>query len=137
MASLGSIEEEIAKQSARYNELRLQPNGDPVALEEVRQKLGELKKTLGQAKAAAGGGKKKEERDRLLLKTAKVRMSLSCLTWRIQFMYSGIGFLYRELETLDPQRCTAVNISNALSRTVSRYMVARALIPPFLSERIS
>ncbi|KAK7045641.1 Cytoplasmic and mitochondrial histidine tRNA synthetase [Paramarasmius palmivorus] len=71
MASLGSIEEEITKQSARYNELRLQPNGDPVALEEVRQKLGELKKTLGQAKAAAGGGKKKEERERLLLKTAK------------------------------------------------------------------
>ncbi|ESK93633.1 histidyl-trna synthetase [Moniliophthora roreri MCA 2997] len=71
MASLESIEEEIAKQNAKFNELRLQPNGDPSALEEVRKKLGELKKTLGQAKAAAGGGKKKEERERLLLKTAK------------------------------------------------------------------
>ena len=76
MASLQSLEEDLTTYNAKYNELRLQPNADPAALEEVRKKLGELKKTIGQAKAAASGGKdaeKKKERERLLLKTAKVR----------------------------------------------------------------
>ncbi|KAL0581333.1 Cytoplasmic and mitochondrial histidine tRNA synthetase [Marasmius crinis-equi] len=74
MASLQSLEEELATHNAKYNELRLKPDTDPAALEEVRKKLGELKKTIGQAKAAAGGGKdaeKKKERERMLLKTAK------------------------------------------------------------------
>ncbi|KAF9268691.1 histidyl-tRNA synthetase [Marasmius fiardii PR-910] len=74
MASLQLMEEELAAQNAKYNDLRLNPDTDPVALEQVRKKLGELKKTIGQAKAAAGGGKdveKKKERERLLLKTAK------------------------------------------------------------------
>ncbi|KAJ8076856.1 Cytoplasmic and mitochondrial histidine tRNA synthetase [Marasmius tenuissimus] len=74
MASLQSLEQELTTYNAKYNELRLKPDTDPAALEEVRKKLGELKKTIGQAKAAASGGKdaeKKKERERLLLKTAK------------------------------------------------------------------
>ena len=50
---------------------------DKAALEVTQKKLGELKKALGQAKAAAAGGKDgagtKKKRERLLLKTAKVR----------------------------------------------------------------
>ncbi|KAK1232163.1 Cytoplasmic and mitochondrial histidine tRNA synthetase [Marasmius sp. AFHP31] len=74
MASLESLEQELATYNARYNELRQNPDKDEAAFEEVKKKLGELKKTVGQAKAAASGGKgaeKKKERERLLLKTAK------------------------------------------------------------------
>ncbi|KDQ62968.1 hypothetical protein JAAARDRAFT_28953 [Jaapia argillacea MUCL 33604] len=71
MATLESLDQEIAQQTAIVNELRLQ-NADAVAQTEAKKKLGELKKALGALKGASGAnkdaGKKKE---RLLLKTAK------------------------------------------------------------------
>ena len=73
---LVQLEEEIAKQKALFNELRSKtPAGSP-ELEDAKKKLGELLKALGLSKSKgdapkdAAGGKKKE---RLLLKTAKVR----------------------------------------------------------------
>jgi len=78
--SVSELEAEIATQTARFNELRLakQP------LDEAKQTLSELKKALALAKNA---GKPKEEKkkaegepegdkkkkERILLKTAKVR----------------------------------------------------------------
>ena len=73
-----SITLEIAKLSEDFNRLRASTvESDKAALEVTQKKLGELKKALGQAKAAAAGGKDgagaKKKRERLLLKTAKVR----------------------------------------------------------------
>src|ERR1700754_2623855 len=92
MASLQSLEEELAMQNKKYNDLRLKPDTDPATLEQVWKKLGELKKTIGQARAAPGGGKdaeKKKERERLLLKTAKVRTQCEIGSFKyFQFMCS-------------------------------------------------
>jgi hypothetical protein len=69
--SLEALNEEIATQSALFNKLRLS-NENPALLEEVKTKLGELKKELGKAKAAAGTKDAGQKKERLLLKTAKV-----------------------------------------------------------------
>ena len=71
----GSLAEEISQQSALLAELKKQ-QADATLIEEVKKKLGDLKKTQAiQAAALNGGardaGKKKE---RLLLKTPKVRL---------------------------------------------------------------
>jgi len=90
-----ALEAEIASVTAHFNELRLNPDktvATPEALNDAKKKLAELKKALALAKnagkekkpkdaapaGAAGApaqaeGKKKE---RLLLKTAKVRPGL-------------------------------------------------------------
>lgn len=93
-ADLAALEAEIASVNARFNELRLA--GAPT--EEAKKTLSELKKALAMAKGAAGGREKKEKKEaaateagkkddkettegdkkkkeRLLLKTAKARLS--------------------------------------------------------------
>ena len=77
MATAESLAAEIAQQTTLVNELRLQST-DPVALDAAKKKLGELKKTLGaigKANASSGlaGTSESKKKDRLLLKTAKVR----------------------------------------------------------------
>jgi histidyl-tRNA synthetase len=77
MASIASISEQIANETALFNQLRLQ-NAEPSVLEEQKKKLGELKKSLALSKgpdpnaAAAGSKSAAKKRERLLLKTAKV-----------------------------------------------------------------
>ncbi|TFK56420.1 histidyl-tRNA synthetase [Heliocybe sulcata] len=68
-ATLLSLEEEVAKQTALVNELRT-TNADPAALDEAKKKLGELKKMIALSKGA-GGSKEVKKKERLLLKTAK------------------------------------------------------------------
>ncbi|KII93120.1 hypothetical protein PLICRDRAFT_49196 [Plicaturopsis crispa FD-325 SS-3] len=72
MATLESLNQEIADQTARFNELRLQ-NADQAVVDEAKKKLGELKRTLGTLKAGSGGGGSKDakKKERILLKTAK------------------------------------------------------------------
>ncbi|KAJ3746685.1 histidine-tRNA ligase [Lentinula detonsa] len=79
MASSLDLEREIETQNALFNELRLS-GSDPAGLEEVKKKLGELKRSLGQAKAktaadgsAASGSKDAaaKKKGRILLKTPK------------------------------------------------------------------
>lgn len=64
-----SLNREIVQQTALFNDLRKQ-QADASAVEEVKKKLGELKRSLAQLSGGKDSGKKK---DRLLLKTAKVR----------------------------------------------------------------
>ncbi|KAI4517014.1 histidyl-tRNA synthetase [Schizophyllum commune Loenen D] len=67
---MDALKEEIDKQQTLFNDLRAQ-KADAATLDEAKKRLADLKKQLGQSKAAAGvkdGGKKRE---RLLLKTAK------------------------------------------------------------------
>ena len=78
MATLESIDQEIAQQSSLYNQLKAK-NDAPTALEEARIKLGELKKARGALLQAAGGGGKDKKKDRLLLKTPKVSAPFSPL----------------------------------------------------------
>lgn len=73
MASLQELDTAIAEQSALFNQFKVR--ADPTEatdLEAARVKLGELKKSRG-ALLQASGGNKDKKKDRLLLKTAKVR----------------------------------------------------------------
>ncbi|KAK7063623.1 mitochondrial histidine--tRNA ligase [Favolaschia claudopus] len=76
MASIESVSEQIATQTALFNQLRLQ-NAEPALIDEAKKKLGELKKSLALSKSsggnAEGSGAKEaaKKRERLLLKTAK------------------------------------------------------------------
>lgn len=72
MATTESLNQEIAQQSTLFNELR-QQNADASLIEAAKQKLGDLKRSLGALTKAAGGDKDTKKKERLLLKTAKVR----------------------------------------------------------------
>lgn len=91
-----ALEAEIAVQTARFNDLRLNTDktvATPEALADAKKRLADLKKALGQAKAAGKEKKPKAEgsaapqpaqgekkKERLLLKTAKVRFYPSPLS---------------------------------------------------------
>jgi histidyl-tRNA synthetase len=92
-----ALEAEIAVQTARFNDLRLNTDktvATPEALADAKKRLADLKKALGQAKAAGKEKKPKAEggaaapqpaqgekkKERLLLKTAKVRFYPSSLS---------------------------------------------------------
>ncbi|KAF7976190.1 hypothetical protein HWV62_7360 [Athelia sp. TMB] len=70
MATTESLNQEIAQQSTLFNELR-QQNADASLIEAAKQKLGDLKRSLGALTKAAGGDKDTKKKERLLLKTAK------------------------------------------------------------------
>jgi histidyl-tRNA synthetase len=72
-AEMESVNQEITRQTVLLNELRLS-HAVPPALDEAKKKLGELKKTFAALKIAAGGKDAGKKRERLLLKTAKVRI---------------------------------------------------------------
>lgn len=72
MATLESINDDIAIATTRLNELRLQ-SADVAVVEEAKKKLGELKKSLALLKGAGGSKDTGKKKERLLLKTAKVR----------------------------------------------------------------
>lgn len=87
MSDSSSLSTAIAEQTARLNELRLQKDVDNAAVEDTKKKLGELKKALGainKANALAAASSKQspstatasdgKKRERVLLKTAKVRL---------------------------------------------------------------
>lgn len=73
MATVESLNQEIEQQSAQLVTLKKQQAEGPI-VEEAKKKLGELKKSLAllQGGGSKDAGKKKE---RLLLKTAKVRLA--------------------------------------------------------------
>ena len=86
--SVQELEADIAAQKAIFNDLRAQ--GAP--LEEAKKRLGDLQKTLALVKGAGKEKEKKAEgsgqhqvdgqpkkKERLLLKTAKVKSCLVCL----------------------------------------------------------
>ena len=73
-----ALAEQVAAQSALLADLRKQQADGP-AVEEVKKKLGELKKTLAVLQhAAAGGAKGEKKKERMLLKTPKVRTPVRC-----------------------------------------------------------
>lgn len=74
MAALQKLDTDIAEQSALFNLLKA--NADPAKageLEAARIELGKLKKSRGELLRATGVGNKDKKKERLLLKTAKVR----------------------------------------------------------------
>jgi len=71
-SSVDALNAELVQQTELFNKLRIE-NSDPVALEESRKRLGEIKKELASLKPAGKDAKKK---GRLLLKTPKVRPSV-------------------------------------------------------------
>ena len=71
-SSVDALNAELAQQTELFNRLRIE-NSDPVALEESRKRLGEIKRELASLKP---GGKDAKKKERLLLKTPKVRHPL-------------------------------------------------------------
>ena len=90
MATAESLSQEIAQQTTLFNELRLQ-NAEPSSVEEAKKKLGELKKALGALAKTAGAGKDAKKKERMLLKTAKVRVK-SCFPPRCSGVNLIIGY---------------------------------------------
>lgn len=72
MASADSLSTEITQVTEHFNQLRLS-NAPKTELDEAKKKLGELKKSLALLKSAEGGGDGAKKKERLLLKTGKVR----------------------------------------------------------------
>lgn len=107
MATVESLNQEIAERSALFNDARKQGT-DAAIIEEHKVKLGELKRALGQLMGASGS-KDTKKRDRLLLKTAKVR--LRPLRDMVQLQLTRFR-VYRVQETLALARCTAASTSN-------------------------
>ena len=68
-SSVDALYAELAQQTELFNKLRLE-NSDPTALDESRKRLGELKREIASIKP---GGKDAKKKERLLLKTPKVR----------------------------------------------------------------
>ncbi|KAH8987365.1 histidine-tRNA ligase [Lactarius hatsudake] len=68
-STLDALNAELAQQTELFNRLRID-NSDPAALEESRKRLGEIKRDLAALKP---GGKDAKKKERLLLKTPKVR----------------------------------------------------------------
>jgi len=80
MASSSEIlQQQIDQQTLFFNDLRKQ-NAAPALIDEAKKKLGDLKKSLALSKGTSGAkdaaGKKRE---RLMLKTAKVRLHFSTI----------------------------------------------------------
>ena len=75
-SSADALQKEIDQQTLFFNDLRKQ-NAAPAIIDEAKKKLGDLKKLLALSKGTSatkdGVGKKRE---RLMLKTAKVRLHL-------------------------------------------------------------
>ena len=72
VASVDTLNAELAQQTEQFNKLRI-ANSDPAALEESRKRLGEIKREIASLKP---GGKDAKKKERLLLKTPKVRHPL-------------------------------------------------------------
>lgn len=68
-STLDALNSELAQQNELFNRLRID-NSDPAALEESRRRLGEIKREIAALKP---GGKDAKKKERLLLKTPKVR----------------------------------------------------------------
>jgi histidyl-tRNA synthetase len=75
--SVDALNAQLAQQTELFNKLRIE-NSDPVALEESRKRLGEIKRELASLKP---GGKDAKKKERLLLKTPKVRHPSCCCCW--------------------------------------------------------
>lgn len=73
----GALADEIAAQSSLLNDLRKQ-QADPAVVEEAKKKLGDLKRSLALQQNANGGAKDGKKKERILLKTAKVRPLSLC-----------------------------------------------------------
>jgi histidyl-tRNA synthetase len=72
MATLEDLNAEITATSARLTDLRQQA-AEPAAVDEAKKRLGELKKSLALLQNAGGGKEGGKKKERMLLKTAKVR----------------------------------------------------------------
>lgn len=103
-----SLTQQIADQTALFNKLKLE-NSEPSLLEEAKKKLAELKKTLNLQKNASGDGKDAgKKKERLLLKTAKVRRQ-ACVKSQLH----SSQHLIRVHATMVPARCSFASRSNA------------------------
>lgn len=74
-----SLAQSIEEQSVLVTKLKAD-NADAVSIEDARKRLAELKKSLNLLKLAATSGKDTgKKKERLLLKTAKVRKGFVCM----------------------------------------------------------
>lgn len=79
VTSVDTLNAELAQQTELFNKLRI-ANSDPATLEESRKRLGEIKRELASLKP---GGKDAKKKERLLLKTPKVRTAIAIHSLRV------------------------------------------------------
>lgn len=84
------LNREIAQQSRLLNDLRRQ-QADAATVEEVKKKLGDLKRALGQL--SGGSREESKKKERLLLKTPKVCQIVLCVRKRAIQAYENISFV--------------------------------------------
>ena len=109
MATAESIAQEISQQTALFNDLRKQ-QAEASVIDEVKKKLGELKRSLASltGESSKDGGKKNKER--ILLKTPKV----CCVQVRaVAHAQAYQDVFSRARATTAPARCTAASTSRA------------------------
>lgn len=76
-ASETSLTAEITQATGTLNDLRLQ-NADAASIDAAKKRLGELKKAMIVINSAGGSKDAGKKKERLLLKTAKVCLSVHC-----------------------------------------------------------
>ena len=133
MADPQGLPAAITEQTQRLNELRLSEVQDPVAIDEAKKKLSELKKALGDLKRGAAGPKEDiKKRERLLLKTAKASLIVLISDSRS----NRVGPC-RELGTSDPRKWRFVSTLKMWSENASSAMEGHASIHPFSRGKMS
>jgi len=106
VASVDTLNAELAQQTELFNKLRI-ANSDPATLEESRKRLGEIKRELASLKP---GGKDAKKKERLLLKTPKVRHPLISP----MLLPLIIGVRPRARMIMAPERCSVATTSSVL-----------------------
>jgi len=112
-SSVDALNAELAQQTELFNKLRVE-NSDPVALEESRKRLGEIKKELASLKPA---GKDAKKNKRLLLKTPKVRPSVHPTSSQLaeptrSRPWPSRSLMRRARVTMAQARCSAATTSS-------------------------
>ena len=108
VASVDALNAELAQQTELFNKLRIE-NSDPAALEESRKRLGEIKRELASIRP---GGKDSKKKERLLLKTPKVRHAVP--SSRPHLLSTNHFRMRRARVIMAPEKCSVATTPSVL-----------------------
>lgn len=105
-STLDALNAELAQQTELFSKLRIE-NSDLTALEESRKRLGEIKRELASLKQ---GGKEAKKKERLLLKTPKVRRPPVRPAATLLSSQPPLPTTCRARATMAPARCSVATM---------------------------
>jgi hypothetical protein len=115
MATLESLNAELEQHKEVFNRLRKE-GAQPEKLEETKKHLQELKKAIGALTQSDSGAKDAGKKERLLLKTPKVRAGHLCVRHSFAHLDGHLSRFdsgHRARATMALARCSAANTSSA------------------------